>query len=77
MNRPRTRAEARATVTPNRWVPRPELRRWLYGIAIAVIALLTGVGVITSELGDQIAQIIVAVLAIGPIAIATANVPRE
>lgn len=78
MTKPRTRAEAKATITPNRWVPRPEFRAWLYNIAIAVIALLGGVGIITRpDLGDQILAVVSAVLAIGPIAVARANVPRE
>ena len=78
MKRPLTRAEAKATITPNRLVPRPEFRNWLYGIAIAVIALLGAVGVITSpELGEKILDVIYAILAIGPIALAKANVPRE
>lgn len=73
MNKPRTRAEAKATVTPNRWVPRPEFRAWLYNIAIATVALLIAIGVVTSpELGDLILALVGAVLAV-----ARANVPRE
>lgn len=73
MNKPRTRAEAKATVTPNRWVPRPEFRAWLYNIAIATVALLVAIGVVTSpELGDLILALVGAVLAV-----ARANVPRE
>ena len=40
MSTPKTRAEARATTTPNRWIPSPAARLWLYGIAVAVAALL-------------------------------------
>lgn len=73
MTKPRTRAEAKATITPNRWVPRPEFRAWLYNIAIATVALLVAIGVVTSpELGDLILALVGAVLAV-----ARANVPRE
>ncbi|WP_301471590.1 hypothetical protein [Brachybacterium sp.] len=36
-------------VTPNRWITSPKGRKYLYGIALAVSALLAFYGLITDE----------------------------
>lgn len=74
---PSTRAEARqlATETPNRWIPRPELRLWLYGILVALAALGIGYGLITIEQGGLWLAVFSAVLGVGPL-LAGRNVPR-
>ncbi len=76
MTTPRTRAEARATQTPNKWVPSPSARLWLYGIAVAVAALLIGYGILTVEQGGLWLALFGAILGTGN-AVAARNVPRN
>lgn len=76
MTEPSTRAEARATQTPNKWVPSPAARLWLYGIAIAVAGLLVGYGILTVEQGGLWLAVIGAILGTGN-AVAARNVPRD
>ena len=76
MSAPKTRAEARATRTPNRWVPSPAARLWLYGIAVAVAALLVGYGILTIEQGGLWLAVIGAILGTSN-AVAARNVPRD
>lgn len=76
MNTPKTRAEARATQTPNRWVPSPEARLWLYGILVALAALAVAYGIVTVEQGGLWLSLAAAVLGIGNL-IAARNVPRD
>lgn len=75
---PRTRAEAkeRATITPNRWVPSPAVRAWLYGIVAAVVPLLVLLGVFSSEIGAHVLNVAAAFLAIGGLALAARNTPK-
>lgn len=49
-------------IAPNRWIPRPEVRAWIYGIAVAGAALLVGYGVLTIEQGGLWLAVIGAVL---------------
>lgn len=74
---PSTRAEARAlaTETPNKWIPRPEVRLWLYGVLVALAALGIGYGLITIEQGGLWLAVFAAVLGVGPL-IAARNTPR-
>lgn len=76
MTTPRTRAEARATQTPNKWVPSPAVRLWLYGIAVALAALLIGYGILTVEQGGLWLALFGAILGTGN-AVAARNVPRN
>lgn len=76
MTEPKNRAEARATQTPNRWVPSPEVRLWMYGVAVAVAALLIGYGILTIEQGGLWLAVIGAILGTGN-AVAARNVPRD
>lgn len=48
---PSTRAEARklATQTPNKWIPRPEIRLWLYRILAAAGPLVVFYGLATTD----------------------------
>lgn len=75
---PLTRAEvrARATITPNRWVPSPAVRAWLYGIIAAAVPLLVLLGVFSTEVGAHVLNIAAAFLAIGGLALAAKNTPR-
>lgn len=75
---PRTRAEvkARATITPNTWIPSPVVRAWLYGLVAAVVPLLVLLGVFSTEIGAHVLNIAAAFLAIGGLALAAKNTPR-
>ncbi|QXE28547.1 hypothetical protein [Microbacterium paraoxydans] len=75
---PRSRAEAkeRATLTPNRWVPSPAVRAWLYGIIAALVPLLVVLGVFSTEIGAHVLNVVAAFLAIGGLALAAKNTPR-
>lgn len=75
---PTTRAEAkqRATQTPNRWIPDPTVRRWLYGILVALAAVGVGYGIITTEQGGLWLSLAAAALGVGPL-VAARNVPRD
>lgn len=79
-----TRAERRAALiaaygsaTPNRLVPSPAVRAWLYGIIAAAVPLLVILGVFTADIGAHVLNIAAAVLAIGGLALAGANTPKE
>ncbi len=76
MNTPKTRAELRATRTPNKWVPSPELRIWLYGVLVAGAALAIGYGLLTVEQGGLWLALGAAILGTGNL-LAARNVPRE
>jgi len=75
---PRTRAEAkaRATITPNSWIPSPPVRAWLYGLVAAAVPLLVLLGVFSTEIGAHVLNIAAAFLAIGGLALAAKNTPR-
>lgn len=68
---------AHASKTPNRWIPSPELRLWIYGVILAVVPLLVLLGIVTEEVGGHIVLIAAAVLSVGANALALANIPRE
>lgn len=76
---PTTRAEARelATTTPNRWIPRPEIRAWIFRIVIAVGPIVVFYGLMTA---DEIALWIGlggTILGTPAASLAAANVPRD
>lgn len=76
MNAPKTRAELRATRTPNAWVPSPAMRLWLYGVLVAAAALGIGYGILTVEQGGLWLALFAAILGVGPL-LAARNVPRD
>lgn len=63
--------------TPGRFITDPEVRRWLYGIAVAVVPLLIALGVVTEAHGGLWIAIVGAVLAPVAPALAAANTPRD
>jgi hypothetical protein len=78
-DQPTTRAQARdlATTTPNRWIPRPEVRRWIFRIVIAGGPIVVFYGLMTA---DEVALWIGlggTVLGTPAASLAEANVPRE
>lgn len=76
MSAPRTRAEARATETPNRWIPSPAARTWLYGVVAAVVPLLGVLGILTPDVAGHVLSIAGAVLAVGGLTLAARNTPK-
>lgn len=61
--------------TPNKWIPSRAVRLWLYGIAVAVAALLIGYGFLTVEQGGLWLVLLASILGVAP-AVAARNVPR-
>ncbi len=53
----------------------PETRKWLYGIAAAVIPLLVIGGQFTTEEGQAFLNLVASVLAVGTSSLAIKNVP--
>ncbi len=51
----------------------PETRRWIYGIATAIIPLLILLGSITPEIGGAILNIVAAALGLGVSSLAYQN----
>lgn len=77
MTTPKTRAEARATQTPNRWVPSPAVRSWLYAIIAAAVPLLVLLGVFTADVGAHVLNLAAALLAVSGLALAAGNTPKK
>lgn len=77
MSAPKTRAEARATQTPNRWITSPTARAWIYGIIAASVPLLVLLGVFSTEVGAHVLNIAAAFLAIGGLSLAAKNTPKS
>ena len=75
MTEPVTRAQLRTTTTPNRWVPSPAVRLWLYGILTALAALGVGYGIVTAEQSGLWLALGSALLGAGNL-IAAGNTPR-
>lgn len=75
MTLPRTRAEARATATPNRWIPSPAARQWLYGVLAALAPVGVAYGAITAEQGGLWLAVASAVLGVSNL-LAAKNTPR-
>lgn len=55
----------------------PATRKWIYGIIAALVPLLVALGSISNELGQQILNVVAAVLAVGGSALAIKNVPMD
>lgn len=55
-------------------IVKPKTRHWLYRVAIAVLSLLAGIGIVTEELVPLIIGVIGAILAVG---VADGNVPED
>lgn len=75
--KPATRAQAKATRTPNRWVPRPEFRLWLYRVLGAVGPLVVFYGWASTEEVALWLGVGATILGTPAAALAAANVPRD
>lgn len=65
-----------ASETPNKFIPSPEARQWLYGIAVAIAALLGLYGVLTIEEGTGWLAVVGALLGL-PQLLAAGNTPKR
>lgn len=61
---------------PNRWIPSPALRSWLYGVSIAVLALCGALEIVSPQLNGAITGVVAAVLGIANGSLALANTPK-
>ena len=64
------------TETPNKWIPSPQVRKWLYGIVAAAGALGVIYGLVTPDQTDAWLNLAANILAIGGSGLALANTPR-
>ncbi len=64
-----------ASTTPNRLVPSPAVRQWIYNVFIAALAVAAGYGIISAESGGLWVTFAAAVLEL-PVVTARANVPK-
>ena len=62
--------------TPNRWIPDPAVRRYLYGVVAVMIPILVGFGVISPEQVQLWLNLAAAVLGLGATALALPNTPK-
>ncbi|WP_336819866.1 phage holin [Gordonia sp. MMO-8] len=53
----------------------PEVRRWLYGVALAVVAIAVAYGIITQDQAALWVTLVAAILSGGGNALARANTP--
>ncbi|MEW1813286.1 hypothetical protein AB0284_21595 [Pseudarthrobacter phenanthrenivorans] len=62
--------------TPNRWIPDPIIRKYLYGVVLAMIPVLVAFGFISPEQVQLWLNLAAAVLGLGTTVLATANTPK-
>jgi hypothetical protein len=53
------------------------IRRYIYGISVALVPLLIGYGLFTTEEGTLILNVIAAVLAVGNSTLALSNIKED
>jgi hypothetical protein len=53
------------------------IRRYIYGISVALVPLLIGYGLFTTEEGTLILNVIAAILAVGNSALALNNIKED
>lgn len=68
---------ANATQTPNKWVPRPEIRAWIYRVLAAVGPILVFYGIATAEEVALWLALGGTILSTGALALASANTPKS
>lgn len=65
------------TPNPGRWVPDPAVRRYIYGVVVALIPVLVGFGLISPEQVQLWLNLAAAVLGLGATALALPNTPKD
>lgn len=68
---------SKPTTTPNRWIPRPEFRLWLYRVLAAAGPLVVFYGLATSEEVALWLGVGATILGTPAGALAAANTPRS
>ncbi|MGO2110146.1 MAG: phage holin [Pseudoclavibacter sp.] len=68
---------ANATETPNRWIPRPEIRKYVYAVLAAVGPIVVFYGLATTEEVALWLGVGATILGTPTGALAAANVPRD
>jgi hypothetical protein len=53
------------------------VRRYIYGISVALIPLLIGYGIFTSQEGTLILDVVAAILAVGNSTLALSNIKED
>jgi hypothetical protein len=53
------------------------IRRYIYGISVALIPLLIGYGIFTSQEGTLILDVVAAILAVGNSTLALSNIKED
>lgn len=66
-----------ATETPNRWVPRPAIRKYIYGVLAAAGPIVVFYGLATTEEVALWLGVGATILGTPTGALAAANVPRD
>lgn len=77
-DKPTTRAEARevANTTPNRWIPQPEVRLWLFRVFAALGPLAIFYGLMTADEAALWIGLGGTIFGTPAASLASANVPR-
>lgn len=57
------------------WIKNPATRRYLYGVATAVVPLLVGLGVVGADDGTLWLAVVGAILGMGATSLAAVNTP--
>jgi hypothetical protein len=65
------------TATPNRWIPDPTIRKYLYGVVLAMIPVLVAFGLISPDQVQLWLNLAAAVLGLGTTVLAAANTPKN
>lgn len=60
---------------PNKYIPSPDTRRYVYGVLMAVGAVLVAMNVLSQDVWVNVANVIGAVLVTGGLGIARGNTP--
>lgn len=55
-------------------IPNPTVRKWMYGVGLAVVAVLIGYGIVTAEQGNLWISLITALLGFNGV-LSVANTP--
>lgn len=76
MSMPKTRAEARANRTPNRWIPSPSARAWVYAILASAGPIVTFYGLASAEEVALWLGLGATILGTPAASLAAANLPR-
>lgn len=72
-----TRAENRPTRTPNKWIPSPDVRRWVFRVVAAAGPIIVFYGLATAEEVALWLGLGATILGTPAASLASVNVPRD